>query len=59
MVAKIPNLVEDKTSLGKSWGYLFLSGKLQIQGTKARSFDRLSVQVAISQAIDKFFTRFS
>ncbi|KAI0992754.1 hypothetical protein K3495_g15431 [Podosphaera aphanis] len=39
MVAKIPNLEEDNTSIGKNWIYRFLSRHPQIKGMTGKPLD--------------------
>ncbi|KAI1004624.1 hypothetical protein K3495_g3587 [Podosphaera aphanis] len=58
MVAKILNLEEDNTSVGKDWVYRFLSRHPQIKGMTGKPFDKSRVQTATTEAIDGLYSLF-
>ncbi|KAI0995995.1 hypothetical protein K3495_g12185 [Podosphaera aphanis] len=58
MVAKILNLEEDNTSMGKNWGYRFLSRHPQIKGMTGKPLDKARVQAATTETIDGFYSLF-
>ncbi|KAI1004165.1 hypothetical protein K3495_g4043 [Podosphaera aphanis] len=58
MATKILNL-EDSTSVGKNWGYRFLSRHPQIKGMTGKLPDKARVQAATTEAIDGLYSLFA
>ncbi|KAI0996858.1 hypothetical protein K3495_g11325 [Podosphaera aphanis] len=58
MVAKILNLEEENTSIGKNWVYRFLSRHPQIKGMTGKPLDKARVQAATTETIDGFYSLF-